>query len=218
MNAAIFGATGMVGIEVLHCCLDESRVRSVLTIGRRASGISHPKLRWILDVDFGNLDHLCQDLVAIDTIFYCLGVYQGRVSDKEFWEITCTYLQRLLLVLAKVGRAPTFCLMSAIGADRSERSPFLFARAKGRAEKILVASSLHDHYIVRPGYIAPGRRAGRSRIPDWLANPIFRVIPAIGISAVDLARVLVSVGIDGADQRLLHNRDLRRMASSMWEQ
>ena len=44
MRVLLFGATGMVGQGVLRECLLDPEVESVTTIGRRASGVAHPKL------------------------------------------------------------------------------------------------------------------------------------------------------------------------------
>jgi hypothetical protein len=89
-----------------------------------------------------------------------------------------------------------------------------FARAKGRAERLLLESALPAKYIFRPGYIAPGRQKSRTRIPDWMARPVYRLLPFIGIDAVDLARVMVRVGLDGSTRTLFENADIRRYAGN----
>lgn len=45
MKVLILGATGMVGGEVLEQCLANDKIQNVLTVGRRKSGIEHPKLK-----------------------------------------------------------------------------------------------------------------------------------------------------------------------------
>lgn len=215
MIATIFGATGMVGLEVLHECLAEPRIHEVMTIGRRPSGAAHPKLRQIHITDFTEYSAIEGDLEKTEIVFYCLGVYQGMVSKEQFWEITCTYLQRLIEALERVRGEMTFCLFSAQGADPSERSRFLFARAKGRAERLLTESRLSAKYIFRPGFINPGRRAAKSRVPAWVAKPFYKLIPAIGIDAAALARVMVHIGLEGADESVFENRDIRRVAASL---
>lgn len=209
MNALLFGATGMVGIEVLHACLVEPRIARVVSVSRRSTEVSHPKLQEVMHRDFNNFDPLIEVLKECEILFYCLGVYQGRVPEQEFYDITCGYLDRLLRALESIPRQPVFCLHSAVGADPTEQSRVLFARAKGRAERLLTESSIRDYYIFRPGYIAPGRRSGRSRIPDWLALPVYRLIPTIGIDAVDLASVMLRVGLEKGPKRLFLNREIR---------
>jgi uncharacterized protein YbjT (DUF2867 family) len=215
MIATIFGATGMVGIEVLHECLADPRIQEVMTIGRRPSGAAHPKLSEIHITDFTEYSAIERDLEKTDIVFYCLGVYQGIVSKEQFWEITCTYLQCLIDALERVRGEVTFCLFSAQGADPSERSRFLFAKAKGRAERILTESRLSAKYIFRPGFINPGRRAAKSRVPAWVAKPFYKLVPAFGIDAAALARVMIHIGLKGGDRPGLENRDIRRVAASL---
>ena len=85
MNLLIFGATGMVGFEVLHLALVDPRVHSVTTIGRRAAGVQHHKLGEIVHADMLDLSELEPQLRHADLILYCLGVYQNAVTAAEFW-------------------------------------------------------------------------------------------------------------------------------------
>jgi len=52
LKVIVFGATGMVGAGVLIECLADPRVQSVLVVGRKPSGVTHPKLREMLRSDF----------------------------------------------------------------------------------------------------------------------------------------------------------------------
>ena len=214
VTAAVFGATGMVGIEVLHACLDEPRVSRVVTVGRRQTRVAHEKIREVIVADLADLAPAADALREVDLIVYCVGVYTGRVPDDEFFRITCDYLGGVLRVLEAAGSRATFCLMSAGGADPSEKSRLVFARAKGRAERMLLESALPDKYVFRPGYIAPGRQKSRTRIPDWLALPAYRLLPFMGIDAVDLARTMLLVGLERGPQTLFENSDIRRYAQA----
>lgn len=210
MKSIIFGATGMVGIEVLHCCLQERQFQQVITIGRKKTNIDNPKLREIEHDNFLDFTSLEPEILQADICFYCLGVYQGMVSTDKFWEITCDYLAALIESIERCDNDITFCLFSAQGADPTERSRILFAKAKGRAEKQLLDSNISRKYIFRPGYINPGQKEAKSRIPFWLIKPFYKLFPFIGIDAPDLARVMVDVGLNGHDLKIFENGDLRR--------
>ena len=54
MNVLIFGATGMVGQDVLRECLLAGGVDRVLTVGRIDTGMQHPKLRGLVVPDLMN--------------------------------------------------------------------------------------------------------------------------------------------------------------------
>ena len=156
MEVLILGATGMVGSEVLVQCLANDKIQNVLTAGRRMSGIQHPKLKEIEHSNFLEFSALEAELSQVNICFYCLGVYQSQVSKEEFWEITVDYLRAMISTFERTNKNVRFCLFSAQGASTSERSPIRFAKAKGRAENILLASELSEKYIFRPGLIVPG--------------------------------------------------------------
>jgi uncharacterized protein YbjT (DUF2867 family) len=50
MNVLLFGASGMVGQGVLRECLLAPDVERVQTVGRSATGQSHPKLGELRDI------------------------------------------------------------------------------------------------------------------------------------------------------------------------
>ena len=51
---AIVGATGMVGGYALRYALDHPAVGGVTSVGRKPSGITHPKLTEVLHQDFAD--------------------------------------------------------------------------------------------------------------------------------------------------------------------
>ena len=209
MNLLLFGATGMTGVEVLHLALTDPRVTSVTTIGRRPTGLQHPKLREVTHGDMLALGPVAEELRRADLIIHCLGVYTGAVPDDEFWRITYGYIAHLLAELKRLGADPVFCLMGAQGADPTERSPFLFAKAKGRAERALMESHLTRKHIFRPGYIKPGRAASRAPSTEWFSRPLYRLLPFIGVDAVKLAAVMLEVGLAGSAKSLYTNAEMR---------
>ena len=199
----------MVGSEVLSQCLDDDRIASILVIGRRSVGIQHDKIVEIEHGNFLDFSAIKPVLPDIDICIYCLGVYQAQVSKQQFWEITVDYLQALIGTLEGINRDVRFCLFSAQGASTSEKSPIRFARAKGRAENLLLASKLSQKFIFRPGFIMPGPNRKSPSLVERLFRPVYRLFPVLGIDAPDLAAVMLSVGINGADKTVFENRDLR---------
>jgi uncharacterized protein YbjT (DUF2867 family) len=215
MKGVIFGATGMVGTEVLHECLVSDQFRQVVTIDRNASGLGDAKLTEIEHKNFHNFSSLESELSDADICFYCLGVYQGQVSKELFWEITVDYLTALIHTLEQVNKEITFCLFSAQGADPSERSLMRFSKAKGRAEKRLSESQIAKSYMFRPGFIMPGRKNPKLTFSIRAFKPIYNLFPSLGISASDLAKVMIHIGFKGSEMSVFENRDIRNIASFM---
>ena len=209
MKVLILGATGMVGSEVLAQCLANDEIQNVLSIGRRKSGVCHTKLKEIEHDNFLDFSSLETKLAGFDVVFYCLGVYQAKVSKKQFWEVTVDYLEAFILVLERTNKNIRFCLFSAQGASTSEKSPIRFAKAKGRAENILLASGLAEKYLFRPGFIMPGPRSKNATMSAKLFEPFYRLFPMIGIDAPELARVMVDVGMKQHKSTIFENREMR---------
>ena len=151
----IVGATGMVGGCALRCALDHPAVGGATAIGRKPTGLTHPKLNEVLHQDFADCSALAGALSGQDAAIFCLGVYTGSVPDAEFRTITVDYALEFARVLRGSSPNATFVFLSGSGADPAGRSRMAFARYKGEAEKALSAAGFPDVYIFRPGYIYP---------------------------------------------------------------
>jgi len=209
-SVLITGATGMVGRWALEDLLARPDVARVLSITRRPGAVDHGKVREIVHGDFLDFTALEGELAGIDVCFYCLGVYQGRVSKEAFFEITCDVQKALTDVLSRTSPDATFVLFGASGADPEEKSPILFARAKGRAERLLSETPFPRQYVFRPGYIHPTgdrRPEGLSyRLFFPIAGPLMKIFPFIGITDAALARAMVHVGMEGAEPSRVFTR------------
>jgi uncharacterized protein YbjT (DUF2867 family) len=151
----IVGATGMVGGYALRFALEDSAVISVMAIGRRPLGISHPKLNEVIHQDFSNCSALAEPLSGQDAAIFCLGVYTGAVSDTQLREVTVVYPIEFARVLYQSSPDSAFSFLSGSGADQSGRSRMAFARYKGEAETALLRAGFSHVYIFRPAYIYP---------------------------------------------------------------
>ena len=215
MKAIIFGGTGMVGSEVLGHCLNRSDITQVVTIGRNKTGSSHPKLKEVEHSNFLDFSPLEDELSDADICYYCIGVYQGQVSKSVFWQVTVDYLNALLLNLEKSNPDIKFCLFSSQGANQKETSLILFANAKGRAEAMLTKSHLRSKYIFRPGYIAPSRASTVQSLSAKFFYPFYKLLPFIGIDAHELAKVMVSIGLTGGEDKIFENSEMRKLSQSI---
>ena len=88
MNVVLFGATGMIGQGVLRECLLDTDVQRVLTIGRTATGVQHPKLQEIAHADMWNYASIAGQLRGFDACFFCLGVTSAGMSEADYTRVT----------------------------------------------------------------------------------------------------------------------------------
>jgi uncharacterized protein YbjT (DUF2867 family) len=220
IRLVIVGATGMVGGYALRYALDDLAIGSVLAIGRRELGISHPKLREVLHQDFADCSALAEVLAGQDAAVFCLGAYTGAVSDAELRTITVDYTVEFARVLRSSSPDAAFSFLSGSGADPTGRSRMAFARYKGEAEKVLLASGFPHLYIFRPAYIYPVEPRKEPnfsyRLLRWI-YPVFRTLfPNQVIRADDLARAMVDVvALGTAGGPIFENRDIRALIQSL---
>jgi len=212
----LVGATGMVGGYALRCALEHPAVERVTVIGRRALGISHPKLKEILHRNFGDCSVLAEFLTHQDAAIFCLGAYTGAVTDAEFRRITVDYTIEFARVLHMSSPDAEFVFLSGQGADPTGKSRIAFARYKGEAENALLAAGFHAVYIFRPAYIYPVTPRKEPNLGYRLLRavyPLFRMLfPSRVIRADDLARVMVDIAARGTKERtaqVFENNDIR---------
>jgi uncharacterized protein YbjT (DUF2867 family) len=222
MRLVIVGPTGMVGAYALRYALDHPAVRRVTSIGRRKTGISHPKLDEILHRDFSDCSALAPALSGQDAAVFCLGTYTGTVTDTEMHTITVDYTVEFARVLHDSSPDAAFSFLSGSGADPTGRSRMAFARYKGEAEKSLMASGFSHLYIFRPAYIYPVEPRKEPNFSYRLLRaiyPAFRILfPNQVIPADNLAKAMVDVVVcETAESQwqVLENRDIRALVKTL---
>jgi uncharacterized protein YbjT (DUF2867 family) len=219
MNVLLFGATGMVGDGVLHECLADPRVKSVLAVGRSPLAITHPKLRARHRTDFFSYADLAGDLTTIDACFFCLGVSSVGMSEADYYRQTFDLTLAAARALATAKPGAIFCYVSGEGTDSSERGRSMWARVKGKTENAILALPLKG-YMFRPGYIQP-RRGTRSktrlyRVLYSIMGPLYpvlrRLAPTHMTTVENLGRAMIAVAAGGYSKRVLENADINTVA------
>jgi len=218
----IVGSTGMVGGYALRSALDGAAVGGVTTVGRKPTGITHPKLNEVLHQDFADCSRLADVLSRQDAAIFCLGAYTGAVSDADLRRVTVDYAVEFARVFHDSSPGATFEFLSGGGADPTGKSRLAFARYKGEAENALTAAGFPAVYIFRPAYIYPVQPRLEPTFSYRLLRaiyPVFRLLfPNQVIRADDLARTMVDAAVRdvGAERQaiVLENRDIRALAAS----
>jgi uncharacterized protein YbjT (DUF2867 family) len=219
MNVLLFGATGMVGDGVLHECLTDPRVTSILAVGRSPLGVAYPKLHERRRTDFFAYTDLARDLAAIDACFFCLGVSAAGMSEAEYHRQTFDLTLAAARALAAARPGATFCYVSGEGTDSSERGRTMWARVKGKTENAVLALPLNA-YMFRPGFIQP-RPGARSKTRLYRAvyavlAPLYpvlkRLAPRHVTTAANLGRAMIAAAAVGYPKRVLENLDINALA------
>lgn len=218
MKVIVFGATGMIGQGVLRECLLASDVEQVLTVGRKATGQTHAKLRELEHADLYNFSTVKGQLAGYDACFFCLGVSSTGMSEADYRRITVDIGVAAAQTLVEVNPAMSFVFVSGMGTDPNSRT--MWARVKGQAENAILALPFRNVCAFRPAFIQPGPGI-TSRTPMYralyaVAGPLLpllkRMAPGHVSTTERVGRAMLNVARRGAPKKILENIDIDQAA------
>nr|WP_299341198.1 NAD(P)H-binding protein [Allomuricauda sp.] len=205
------GASGMIGELILKECLSSSKVETIVSLVRRKSNLSHPKLQETIIDDFSDYSNHQVLFQNVDAAFFCIGVYTGQVPKQEFRRITVDYAVSFAEALKSNSPNANFCLLSGAGADRTEKSKTAFAKFKGIAENKISNMDI-KFYSFRPGYIYPVTPRKEPNFMYRISRAFYPIIKLLGknasIKSTELANAMFKVGMNGGEKEILENRDI----------
>lgn len=225
MKVILFGGSGMVGQGVLRACLADPRVTSLVSVGRRATGLQDPKLREVLRSDLTDLSPVGHDLAGADAVFYCLGISSVGMSEDAYRRVTVDLTAEAVRAVREAsGEDVCFVYVSGAGTDSSGQGRVIWARVKGEAENLVLAAFPHS-VMFRPGFIQP-RDGVRSRTAWYAAvyrvtgvlTPVLRrLAPGLVNDTREVGRAMLNVaagsaGLRVAGKRVFSARDIAAAA------
>jgi uncharacterized protein YbjT (DUF2867 family) len=220
MKVVIFGATGMVGQGVLRECLLDSDVERVLTVGRRATGQKHEKLREIVHENLLDLSSVEGELAGFDACFYCLGVSSAGMNEADYTRVTYDVTMAVAGTLVRRSPGMTFVFVSGAGTDGTERGRSMWARVKGRTENALLRLPFKAAWMFRPAFIQPLHgivsRTPAYRVLYRVMGPLYplwkALLPAWVTTTEKVGKAMLAVVRRGAPKTVLENGDINALA------
>ena len=213
-TALLAGASGLVGGHLLQRLLADPRYKRVVTVGRKALGIEHPKLRSLI-TDFDAIEAAMAGLgETVDDAFCALGTtIKTAGSRAAFQRVDFGYVVAFARA-ARASNARRFMLVSAIGA--SARSRIFYLRVKGETEEAVAALGFPALDIFRPGLLLGQRAESRPREALGMAlapflNPLmlgpakaYRGIPADMVAAA----MIIAAGAERTGRQIHSYADM----------
>ncbi len=211
----------MVGQAVLRECLLDPEIELVLTIGRSATGLTHPKLREISRSDLLRYTEIESELAGFEACFFCLGVSSAGMSESRYAAVTYGITMAVAQTLLRLNPDMTFVYVSGAGTDSSENGRSMWARVKGKTENALLGLPFRAAYMFRPAGIRPmhGERSRTTayRVIYTLTKPLFpllhKFLPKYVLTTEEMGRAMIRVAKHGAPKSILESTDIRQMAS-----
>lgn len=222
IKAIITGTTGMVGEGVLHECLNHPEVQTVLVVNRKPCGVKHEKLKEIVHKDFFDLSDMADQLQGYNAFYFCAGVSSIGKNEDEYkhltYDLTLNFANTLIRVNGEQSRTMTFCYVSGVGTDSTEKGKVMWARIKGKTENDLMKLPFKDVYMFRPGYIQPTKGLENTyTLYKILAPfyPIFRtLLPKYTTTLREIGLAMINVTLSGSDKKVLECKDITRIGNN----
>jgi uncharacterized protein YbjT (DUF2867 family) len=205
----VTGATGMVGEGVLLTLLDQPEVETVLSISRRPSGHTHPKLHELLVPDFFDLSGIEEELRGYTACFFCAGVSSVGMKEEAYTCVTHDLTLHFAQTLLRHSPEATFCYISGAGTG----GQMMWAKVKRRTETDLLALPFRAAYMFRPGGMKPVK--GQRHVPkvyrlfSWLI-PLARLLN-YGSTLHEVSLALLHAAERGAPKKVLEVKDINRL-------
>jgi uncharacterized protein YbjT (DUF2867 family) len=216
MRVILTGVTGMVGEGVMLECLESGAVSKVLSVSRKPTNQTHPKLEQLLVPDFRKLSDVEAKLTGYDACFYCAGVSSVGMSEADYTVVAYDTPVEFATTLARLNPSMVFTHVTGARTDSTEKGGVMWARVKGRAENALMRLPFKGAYNFRPGLMTP--KPGQKHVKTLfraalVLAPVMRLFfPALTLAQV--GRAMIRCVKSGAPKQVLEVPDIAALAAS----
>lgn len=156
-KAIILGSSGMVGTQLLDLLLLSDKYTEVISLVRRESGITHPKLsEYVIDFD---QPETWKHLLKADVLFSCLGTTIAKAkSTQNQFKVDYTYQYQAAEIASQQGII-TYALVSSAGANAKSKA--FYMQTKGKLDEAVKKLNFKTLVILRPGQLYGDRKEKR---------------------------------------------------------
>ncbi len=212
IKAIITGATGMVGEGVLHECIHHPDVESVLVINRKPCEVKHEKIKEIIHKDFFDLSSIEDQLKGYNACYFCAGVSSVGKKEEDYTRITYELTMNFANKLLELNPDMTFCYVSGVGTDSTEKGRSMWARVKGKTENDLLKLPFKAAYMFRPGYIQPTKGLKNAYKAYKIFAPFYPVwktlFPKYVTTLSEIGLAMINVTLYGSGKKISECKDI----------
>ena len=213
-TAILIGATGLTGSFLLNDLLEDNDYAKIIILGRKTTGITHPKLEeHIIDLfKLKNYKHLIQGDVA----FCCIGTTKSKTPDQQIYTKIDCGIPSDLATICNENKVGCFLVISSIGAKANSNSFYL--KTKGMMEHLVLSSGIENIYVLRPSIIIGNRN--EKRFLERLVKVLFKCFDFFmvgsfesykSIHAKDIAKAMITLSKVGFKTKILQSNQIQKL-------
>lgn len=192
-KAAIIGATGLIGNEILQILEQSNSFSEIILITRRNLSFSNPKIT-VCCIDFSNFSEFENALKDCNTVFCAVGTTQKKVKGNktEYRKVDFDIPVTAARICEQNGISH-FSLVSSVGAN--SKSSNFYLKLKGEVEDAVSKFSIPSVAIYRPSMLLGNRKEFRfgELISKIVTIPAKFLIPSKykPIQAIQVAKAMI---------------------------
>ncbi len=212
-TAIILGATGLTGGILLELLLKDARYTTIKLFSRNSVERTHAKIEEHL-IDLLALEKH-QELFTGDVVFCCIGTTKSKTPNKEKYRQIDYGIPLTAAKLAKQNGIPTFCVISAMGADAS--SSIFYNKIKGEMEDAVLEQQIENTYLLQPSLIGGAREEKRlgERMAQLVMKTFSFLIPKKYkiISPTTIAEAMIILASEKFSEKRITSHRIKEIAN-----
>jgi uncharacterized protein YbjT (DUF2867 family) len=194
-TAVVFGATGLVGKELVYELLGDKQFFKVIAVLRQDLPIAHHQLEKIILKDYSGLETF-RDKLNADVYFCCIGTTIKKAGTRDAFKKVDFDIPVQIAKLAEALHIQSLVVISSVGASMAASNFYL--HTKGEMEQTMREVYSGNLKIIRPSLLM-GHRS-EFRFGEKIAIPIMKAFGPLlfgpmrkykGIYAWDVARAMI---------------------------
>ena len=215
ITITLFGATGLIGNEILKLLENDSGFEKINVVSRRPLELKSKKSNLYI-IDFKNFNSYLNVIDGSDVVLAAIGTTQSKVgfNKKKYREIDFDIISNAVKA-CKEKNIKHFSFVSSAGADINNKSFYL--KLKGEIEKEVQSQQLNSSTVYRPSLLLGDRK--ENRFGEKVAQIIIPLISFLfpnnykPIKACDVAKAMVNESKNyGSGFKIYHYRDILKLS------
>ena len=205
LKVIITGTTGFVGEGVLLECLKSKKVEKVLSVSRRSTGRTHPKLEELIISNFKDLKENDPRLQGYNACFYYAGKSSNGMKEPEYRDIT---LETPVHFSKAIGQNKDMTFIYVSGAGAGSNSWFMWARVKAEAENYFInmkGKDFKDCYVIRPGIMKASSEQNNVSTSMKLLGYCSWMF---GNKMEEIGKTMIQLCLSGYEKNILETKDI----------
>ena len=215
IKITLFGATGLIGNEILKLLENESDFEKINVVSRRPVELKSRKSSLKI-IDFKDFNSYLDVIDGSDIVLAAIGTTQSKVgfNKKKYREIDFDIISNTVKA-CKEKNVKHFSFVSSAGADINKKSFYL--KLKGEIEKEVESKQLSSSTVYRPSLLLGNRKENRfgEKVAQILIPLISFFFPDNykPIKASDVARAMVTESKKiKTGFKIYHYRDILKLS------